>query len=186
MTAPQQTVLLGVTASVAAYRACDLILDLKEKGFKVQPVPTRDAGNFVTPLLLQSLSGEEVVTDFFSVPGRIKPIHIELARAADLIVIAPASADVLAKMRAGIADELLLCVLLAATCPVIVAPAMNDHMYEHPATRENLKVLKDRGVRVLEPVEGRLVCTDWAKGHIVSNDKIIEAVCEALKGKPLS
>lgn len=178
------TVLLGVTASVAAYRACDLILDLKEKGYRVRPVPTRDAGHFVTPLLLQSLSGEEVVTDFFGLPGRVTPVHIELAKSADVIVVAPASADFVAKMRAGIADELLLCALLAATCPVIIAPAMNDHMYAHPATRENIEVLQKRGVRILEPVEGRLVCTDWAKGHIAATADIVEAVHGALQARP--
>src|SRR5688572_16314055 len=129
-----KTVVLGVSGSIAAYRACDLILDLKKDGVKVVPVLSKDAHHFVTPLTLQSLAASEVVENFFSLEGRIKPVHIELAKAADLIVIAPASADIIARMSLGLADDVLSCTVLAAVSPVLVVPAMNDKMYENPAT----------------------------------------------------
>jgi phosphopantothenoylcysteine synthetase/decarboxylase len=174
------TIVLGITGSIAAYRACDLILDLKEKGVRVLPVLSRDAHHFVTPLTIQSLAGQEVRSDLMQVPGNMKPVHIELAKAADLIVICPASADILARMRAGLTDDLLTCTLLAAQSPVIVVPAMNDHMLSHPATQENIRVLKERGVEFIEPIEGKLVCSDHAMGHIQSNDVILKEILKAL------
>jgi phosphopantothenoylcysteine decarboxylase/phosphopantothenate--cysteine ligase len=167
------TVVLGVSASIAAYAACDLILDLKKEGVRVIPVLSKDAHHFVTPLALQSLAGHEVVQDFFSLEGRTKPVHIELAKAADLIVIAPASADIIARISLGLADDVLSCTVLAATSPVIVVPAMNDKMYENPATQEHLGRLRKRGFTIVDPVVGDLVCSDNAMGHIASNDVIL-------------
>jgi phosphopantothenoylcysteine decarboxylase/phosphopantothenate--cysteine ligase len=178
------TIVLGITGSISAYRACDLILDLKESGVRVLPVLTRDAQHFVTPLAIQSLAGEAAQTDLMRVDGNLKPIHIELARQADLIVVCPASADILARMRMGLTDDLLSCTLLAAQSPVIVVPAMNDKMYEHPATQENLKVLRDRGVRVIDPIEGKLVCSDHAMGHIQANDVILKEILRILSERP--
>ena len=175
------TIVLGITGSIAAYRMCDLILDLREKGVEVIPVLTKDAQHFITPLTVQSLAAHEVYTDFFSLPGRTQPVHIELAKAADLIVVSPASADILARMRMGLADTLLSCTLLAAQSPILVAPAMNDKMYQHPATQENLSILKERGVQVLPPVKGKLVCSDLAMGHIAPNEEILKAILTLLK-----
>ena len=180
---PQETVVLGITASVAAYRVCDLILELREKGIGVIPVLSKDAHHFVTPLLVQSLAGHEVYQDLFSLPGRVKPVHIELAREADCIVVAPASADVIARMSLGLADDLLTCVVLAAACPLIVAPAMNDKMYENPLTQEHLGRLRKRGALIIEPVVGKLVCSDRALGHIAPNDVILRHILSTLKKK---
>ena len=175
------TIILGITGSISAYRMCDLSLDLKEEGVEVIPILSKDAQHFVTPLAIQSLAGREVHTDFFSLPGHSKPIHIELARAADVIVVAPATADIIARMRMGLADTLLSCTLLAAESPVLVVPAMNTRMYEHHATQENLNVIQERGVRVLPPVEGKLVCSELGVGHIAPNEEILKAILSLLE-----
>jgi len=172
----KHTIILGVTGSIAAFRACDLILDLKKSGVEVIPVMSRDAHHFVTPLALRSLAMREVYSEMFDPAACSRPVHTELVKQAQLIVVCPASADILARMRAGLADDLLSCVLLAAASPVLVVPAMNEKMYAHPATKENLEVLKKRGVHVLEPGEGRLVCGDYGKGHLPSSEKILAKI----------
>ncbi len=181
MKKPNKNILLGVTGSISAYRACDLITDLRESGFAVRVVMTRDAHHFVTPLVLQSFSGQEVVDDFFSVPGRTKPIHIELAKESDLILVAPASADVIAKIAHGLADDCLTCTVLASTSPLVVAPAMNEKMYENKFTQENLKRLKGNGAVIVDPIRGHLVCSDVGMGHLAENKSIVQAVQACLK-----
>lgn len=179
----KHTVVLGIAGSIAAYRACDLILDLKENGVRVLPVLSRDAHHFVTPLTVQSLAGETVQSDLMRAEGNLKPVHIELARAADLIVVCPASADILARMRVGLTDDLLSCTILAAQSPILVVPAMNDRMLAHPATQENIQVLKSRGVKFVEPIEGRLVCSDRAMGHIQDNAVILQEILKSLSDR---
>ena len=174
-------ILLGVTASIAAYKACDLITDLREEGWGVIPVLTRDAGHFITPLALQSMAGREAVTDFFSLPGRATPVHIELAKEADLILIAPASADIIAKLAHGMADDVLTCTVLASKAPLVVAPAMNDKMYENKFTQENLARLKASGATIVDPIKGHLVCSDHGMGHLAENPAIVKAVRRFLK-----
>ncbi|MFT5207943.1 MAG: phosphopantothenoylcysteine decarboxylase/phosphopantothenate--cysteine ligase [Candidatus Omnitrophota bacterium] len=181
MTSTKKTIVLGITASIAAFRMCDLILDLKKADIRVLPILSKDAEHFVTPLTIQSLAAEEVYGDLFQLQHRLKPIHIEVAKAADAVVVAPATADIIAKMRMGIADNMLLSTLLAVDVPIIVAPAMNDKMYSHPATQENLRILASRGIKILSPIEGQLVCSDVAMGHIVSNQQILTAILETLK-----
>lgn len=174
-------ILLGVTASISAYRACDLLTDLRNAGHQVTVAMTQDAEHFITPLSLQSFAGSEVVRDFFSLPGRVKPVHIELAKRSDLILIAPASADILAKISHGFADDVLSCTVLASEAPLVVAPAMNEKMYKNRFTQENLKRLKDAGVTVVDPIEGHLVCSDKGFGHIAENADILKAVASRLK-----
>lgn len=176
----KKRVLLGVTASIAAYRACDLITELRGKGYDVDVVMTKDTQHFITALTLQSFAGRAVITDFFATEGRVKPIHIELARECDVILIAPATADVIARLAHGLADDVLTCTVLATESPVVIAPAMNEKMYLHPRTQENLKKLKDSGVRIVEPVQGHLVCSEQGLGHISDNATILKAVHEAL------
>ena len=177
-------VLLGVTASIAAYKACDLITELREEGFAVTVAMTKDAHHFVTPLALQSFAGSEVIEDFFSLPGRTKPVHIELAKHSDLILIAPASADILAKLAHGFADDVISCTVLASEAPLVVVPAMNEKMYQNPVTQENLRRLeKLYHADVVEPVHGHLVCSDFGKGHIAENAEILKAVRRALGRK---
>ena len=179
----KKTILLGVSGSIAAYKACDLIADLREAGFSVTVVMTKDAHHFITPLSLQSFAGTEVVSDFFSVPGRTKPVHIELAKRSDLILVAPASADILAKLAHGFADDVLACTVLASTSPLVLCPAMNEKMYFNPATQENIERLKKRGVSFVPPVEGHLVCSDQGMGHIAENISILKVVQAALSSK---
>ncbi|MCG3177304.1 MAG: Coenzyme A biosynthesis bifunctional protein CoaBC [Candidatus Omnitrophica bacterium] len=178
--ASNKRVLLGVTASIAAYKACDLITELRGKGHDVDVVMTRDTRHFITALTLQSFAGRPVIEDFFSIEGRLKPVHIELARSSDVVLIAPATADVIARLAHGLADDVLTCTVLATDAPVVLAPAMNEKMYLHPRTQENLKKLKDSGVTVVEPVQGHLVCSEHGLGHIADNSAILAAVDRAL------
>lgn len=171
-----KNILLGVTASISAYKACDLITDLRKLGHEVTVVMTKDAHHFITPLTLQSFAGREVITDFFSIEGRVKPIHIELAKKSDLILIAPASADIIAKISHGMADDVLTCTVLASTAPVVIAPAMNEKMLANSFTQENLKRVKDRGMKIVDPIHGHLVCSDEGMGHLAENASIIKAV----------
>ena len=169
-----------MTASIAAYKACDLITELREAGYEVTVAMTKDAHHFVTPLTLQSFAGRDVVEDFFSVPGRLKPVHIELAKNSDLILIAPATADVIAKLAHGLADDVLTCTVLASMAPVVIVPAMNEKMYENPFTQENIGRLKKAGMTFVPPIEGHLVCSDHGMGHLAENKSILKAVASKL------
>src|SRR5690349_7616553 len=147
-------VLVGLSGGIACYKACDLVRQLRQAEATVQVVMTRAAREFVTPLTLQTLSGARVGTDTFDLTEESEIGHIRLADTADVVVVAPATANVLAKAAAGIADDLLTTVLLATRAPIIVAPAMNVHMWEHPTVTDNLARLVARGVRVVGPASG--------------------------------
>jgi phosphopantothenoylcysteine synthetase/decarboxylase len=176
-------ILLGVSGSIAAYRACDLITELRNAGFSVTVAMTKDAHHFITPLTLQSFSGNEVVEDFFALPGRVKPVHIELAKRSDLILIAPASADIIAKIAHGLAEDVLSCTVLASDAPLVVAPAMNEKMYANKFTQENIERLKKNGAGIVPPIHGHLVCSDQGMGHLAENPAIVEAVRDALRAR---
>jgi phosphopantothenoylcysteine synthetase/decarboxylase len=176
-----KNILLGVSGSIAAYKACDIITEFRERGHTVSVVMTRDAHHFVTKLSLQSFAGTEVVDDFFSVEGRVKPIHIELAKNADVLVVAPASADVIAKLAHGLADDVLCCSALATEAPLVVAPAMNEKMYTKKVTQENIEKLKKSGAVIVPPVRGHLVCMDMGMGHLAPEAAIVAAVQKALQ-----
>ena len=165
-----------MSGSIAAYKACDLITELREAGYGVTAVMTKDAHHFVTPLSLQSFSGNEVVQDFFSLEGRVKPIHIELAKKADLILVAPASADVIAKLAHGLADDVLSCTVLASDAPLVIAPAMNEKMYFKKITQENIAALKKHGAVIVDPIRGHLVCMDQGMGHLAEIKTLVQAV----------
>ena len=170
-------ILLGVSGSIAAYKAAELVRILVKRGDEVTVVMTPAATEFVKPLTFQTLSRNPVYVDEFAPPPTWKPEHIALAESADLVVVAPATANTLAKLRCGIADNLLTSVLLATKAPVVVAPAMNTGMWENPATVENLAVLKSRGVKVVEPASGELACGAEGKGRMAEPEEIAEA-CE--------
>lgn len=171
-----KNILLGVSASISAYKACELITEFRNLGHQVTVVMTKDAHHFVTALALQSFSGLPVIEDFFSIEGRLKPIHIELAKKSDLILVAPASADIIAKLAYGFAEDVLCCATLASVAPLVIAPAMNEKMYFHKATQNNLQVLRDRGATIIEPIQGHLVCSDQGMGHLATNETIVKAV----------
>ena len=169
-------ILLGVSGSISAYKALDLITEFRELGHEVHVVMTKDAHHFVTALSLQSFAGTEVVRDFFSVEGRLKPIHIELAKKADLILVAPASADIIAKLAHGLADDVLSCTVLASEAPLVIAPAMNEKMFYKKVTQDNIEKLKKYGAVFVDPIQGHLVCMDQGMGHLAENASIVQAV----------
>ena len=166
---------LGVTGSIAAYKACELVRRFVKAGDDVHVVMTAAATKFVTPLTFQTLSRNPVGVDPFALPTAWKPEHIALAE-ADAVVVAPATANVIAKMAHGLADDLLAATLLATRAPVIVAPAMNDGMWAHPATQANLETLRSRGVSVVEPSAGALACGTEGKGRMADVEEIFASV----------
>ncbi len=173
-------VLLIVSGGIAAYKALELVRLLSKAGCGVKTVLTKAGAHFVTPLSLQALSGEKVYTDLFSLTDESEMGHIELSRAADLVVVAPASADILAKMTAGIADDLATTLLLATDKRVLVAPAMNVRMWRHAATEHNLATLMARGVLVVQPDEGPMACGEFGPGRLAEPPVILEAIAHAL------
>ena len=170
-------VVLGVTGSIAAYKACELVRLLVKRGDDVHVVMTEHARAFVTPLTFQTLSRNPVECDLFADPQDWKPEHVSLAAAADLVVVAPATANILAKMAHGIADDLLSSTLLATKAPVVVAPAMNDGMWANPATQANVATLVARGVRVVQPGTGDIACGTEGTGRMAEPAEILSACC---------
>lgn len=168
-------VVVGVTGSIAAYKACELVRLFVKNGDDVHVVMTDHAKEFVTPLTFRTLSRNPVQNQMFTEPLDWKPEHIGLAESADLLVIAPATANILAKMAHGIADDLLSSVALATRAPVLVAPAMNTGMWENPATRDNLVLLKSRGVRFVQPGDGDLACGTSGPGRMAEPAEIFLA-----------
>ncbi len=166
-------IVVGVTGGIAAYKACDLVSRLKKRGAQVRVVLTQHACQFVAPLTFETLSGNQAYTDFFDRKYEIG--HVALAKWADLMLIVPATANCMAKMAAGIADDLLSTTCLAARCPVLLAPAMNSAMWRNPATQENLRLLKARGAKFVGPETGFLACGDADVGRMSEPEQIAEA-----------
>ncbi len=169
-------VLLVISGGIGAYKCLDVIRRLRERGAAVRCILTRAGARFVTPLSLAALSEDKVYEDLFSLTDESEMGHIRLSREADLVLVAPATADILAKMAAGIADDLATTALLATDKPVLVAPAMNVRMWEHPATRANLDALEGRGVMRVGPAEGDMACGEWGMGRMAEADAIVAAV----------
>jgi phosphopantothenoylcysteine decarboxylase/phosphopantothenate--cysteine ligase len=180
-----QTVIVGVTGGIACYKTVELVRLLVKESFGVQVIMTRGAMEFVTPLTFQTLSGRTVATETFSLTQESEIGHINLADSADLFVIAPATANVVGKIAAGIADDLLTTVLMATQAPVLIAPAMNIHMYENPILQENIRKLRRVGYSFMEPVDGFLACGYEGKGRLPEPDKILEEIRRLLKKKDL-
>src|SRR6267143_1590732 len=177
---------LGITGGIAAYKAAEIVRLLQDRGIRVQVIMTRAAQEFVRPLTLAALSGEKVITGMFSAREEHEPNiesaieHIAVAQSIDALVVAPATADVLAHFAQGIASDFLTTLYLATTAPVVVAPAMNVNMWNHPATQANLEILRQRGVKIVEPDSGYLACGMTGPGRLAENDSIVAAVLEAL------
>ena len=179
-------VCLGVSGGIAAYKSAELIRQLQQNGLEVQVVMTRHAREFLTPLTLASLSGRKVITDLFAGPGGEANIesdieHIAVAQSIDLLVVAPATANIVGKLAHGMADDFLTTLYLATRAPVLVAPAMNVQMWEHPTVEDNLARLRARGVRVVEPDEGYLACGMTGAGRLASPASIVAATLEMLR-----
>jgi len=177
---------LGVSGGIAAYKSAEIVRSLQDHGVRVQVVMTRAAQEFVRPLTFAALSGEKVITDLFgSDPGHQPNVesaieHIAVAQSIDALLVAPATADVIAKFAQGIADDFLSTLYLATSAPVVVAPAMNVNMWQHAATQANLETLRQRGVRIVEPDAGYLACGMTGPGRLASNEAIVAAALEAL------
>jgi phosphopantothenoylcysteine decarboxylase/phosphopantothenate--cysteine ligase len=177
---------LGVTGGVAAYKAAELARRLQQESFEVEVVMTRGAEEFIRPLTFAAITGRKVITAMFggaeAGPANVESAieHIAVAQRIDLLLIAPATADILAKLAAGIADDFLTTLYLATKAPVVIAPAMNVNMWEHAATQENLTRLRARGVRVVDPDEGYLACGMTGAGRLAGHEAILQAVRETL------
>ncbi|HTM37664.1 MAG TPA: bifunctional phosphopantothenoylcysteine decarboxylase/phosphopantothenate--cysteine ligase CoaBC [Terriglobales bacterium] len=179
-------VALGVCGGIAAYKAAEIVRLFQDRGIRVQVIMTDSAQEFVRPLTFAALSGEKVITGIFSREAGAEPNidsaieHIAVAQSIDALVVAPATADILAKFAQGIANDFLTALYLATTAPVVVAPAMNVNMWEHPATRQNLETLASRGVRIVDPGSGYLACGMTGPGRLAENEAILAAALEAL------
>ncbi|MGA3351362.1 MAG: bifunctional phosphopantothenoylcysteine decarboxylase/phosphopantothenate--cysteine ligase CoaBC [Candidatus Sulfotelmatobacter sp.] len=177
---------LGVTGGIAAYKAAEIVRLLQDRGIRVQVIMTRAAQEFVRPLTFAALSGEKVITGMFA-PGEEHAAnidsaieHIAVAQSIDALLVAPATADVLAHFAQGIASDFLTTLYLATTAPVVVAPAMNVNMWNHPATQANLEILRKRGVKIVEPGSGYLACGMTGNGRLAENEVIVTAALQAL------
>jgi phosphopantothenoylcysteine decarboxylase/phosphopantothenate--cysteine ligase len=179
----ERPVVLGVTGSIAAYKACEITNALKRASIDVQVLMTREACEFISPRTLQTLSRNKVITDMFEIPDEWNPLHVSIADRAGLLLIAPASANVIGKMANGICDDILTCVACATRAPVLIAPAMNSNMYKNGFVQENIARLKKSGVKFVGPVRGGLACGRIDIGHLA---KVEDIVSEAkhLLGRP--
>ena len=171
-----KSIVLGVTGSIAAYKAADLVSQLIKKGAHVQVVMTASATRFIPPLTLQTLSRNPVATDLWEEEKGWQPGHIEIADRADLLVVAPATAATISRFATGLADDLLTCIYLATPAPTLIAPAMNGKMLAHPATQANIRTLRERGHRFVDPAEGMLACGYEGKGKLAMVETILAAI----------
>lgn len=173
-------IVLGVTGSIAAYKAAELVRMMVREGWGVHVVMTDGATRFVTPLTFQTLSRNPVATGMFDEVRDWRPNHVSLAQAADVLCIAPCTANVIAKLAHGIADDELTATALACRAPLVIAPAMNDAMFEHPATQANIALLRERGAVIVEPGVGELACGSGGRGRLAALEDILGCVRGAL------
>ncbi|MFH1996400.1 MAG: flavoprotein [Candidatus Omnitrophota bacterium] len=177
----KQAILVGLTGSIACYKTCDIIRLLRKKGYSVTPVMTKEANAFITPLTLQTVSANKVFSDMFAGANEWDPCHIALAQRADLVLIAPATANIIGKLAHGICDDLLTCVTVSTKAPVLVAPAMNGNMYKNPIVQDNIARLKRAGFRFVGPAKGDLACGTADIGRLAEPEKIVAEAMKALK-----
>src|SRR5437762_3121285 len=179
-------VALGVCGGIAAYKAAEVVRLLQDRGIRVQVIMTASAQEFIRPLTFAALSGEKVITSMFAAEAGAEPNidsaieHIAVAQSIDALVVVPATADVLAKFAQGVANDFLTTLYLATTAPVVVAPGMNVNMWEHPATQQNLEILRKRGVKIVEPGSGYLACGMTGPGRLAENEAVVATTLEAL------
>ena len=175
-----KNIIIGITGSIAAYKACDLMSQLKKNGHSVTVVMTREAEEFITPLTLETLSGNKAHRDMFRLPDKREIAHVSLARQADIIVVCPATANIIGKLAGGICDDLLTCTITSSTSPVLVVPAMNDNMYRHETTQKNIRELKKIGYKFVGPIHGKLACGSVGIGHIAGTKEIATKINKIL------
>ncbi len=177
----RKEIILGITGSIAAYKACDITGLLKKEGFGVIPILTKEAAEFITPLTLETLACGRAFTGMFEPPEEWDPLHVSLADRASLILIAPATANVIGKLASGVCDDLLTCVVFASDKPVLIAPAMNDRMYRHEIVQGNIAELKKIGYKFIGPVKGHLACGREGIGRLAPSEEIVAQVKRLLK-----
>jgi len=175
-----KNIIVGVTASIAIYKACEIIRRLKEEGLSVTVVMTSESEDFIKPIVFQSLSANKVYRGLFDAPAPFDIEHVSLAEKADLVLIAPATANIIAKIAAGICDDLLTCVCAACEAPVLICPAMNEKMYKNKITQANIAKLKSLGYKFVEPIRGRLACGEVGMGCLAEVETIIKEVKKIL------
>ena len=174
-------VLLIVGGGIAAYKSLELVRLLKKAGHQVTPVLTKGGEHFVTPMSLGTLAESPVYSSLWELKDEVEIGHIQLSRSADFLLICPATADLIAKMAAGIADDLATTLLLATDKPVVVAPAMNVRMWQHPATKRNIEQLRADGVRIIDPAEGEMACGEFGPGRLPEPQELVGALGDLLK-----
>jgi phosphopantothenoylcysteine decarboxylase len=176
----KKKIILAVSSSIAAYKACDITRQFVKNGFDVQIILTKNSLELITPLTLETLSGNKVYTDLFVKENR-EMGHISLRENASLFLVAPATANIIGKFANGIADDLLTTTFLSVDCPVLIAPAMNPFMYKHPATKKNIKILKEWGIKFIEPASGHVICGDEGVGKLSSIEEIFNESIKIIK-----
>ena len=177
-------VLVAVTGGIAAYKVCDVVSKLVQRGAGVTVAMTQAARHFVGPLTFQALTDRGVLTDLWSIDDSRDVQHIALTARADLLVVAPATADIIGKIAAGIADDVVTTLVISADSPVLLAPAMNDRMWNNPIVQRNVQALKDGGYAFVGPAEGWLACRSIGPGRMVESSELLEAVAAVLKARP--
>jgi phosphopantothenoylcysteine decarboxylase/phosphopantothenate--cysteine ligase len=173
---PGKNIILGVTAGIAIYKACAIVRRLKEQSLGVTVVMTREAKELIRPIVFQSLSGSRVYCDLFDAPDTWEIEHISLAEKGDLILVAPATANIIGKLASGICDDMLTCVISATRAPVVICPAMNENMYKNKIVQGNIRKLKACGYKFIEPVKGRLACGKIGLGCLAEVETIVKEV----------
>ncbi|MFH1398459.1 MAG: flavoprotein [Candidatus Omnitrophota bacterium] len=176
-----KNIILGISAGVAIYKACDITRLLKKAGFSVTVVMTEDSQEFIRPALFRALSGNKVYTGLFNEPEAWEIEHISLADKADLVLLIPATANIIGKIASGICDDLLTCIVCATKAPVLICPAMNENMYENKIVQENIKKLGSLGYKFVEPKKGMLACGKVGAGCLADIDAIIKEVKKILR-----
>lgn len=179
-------IIIGITGSVAAFKSIQLISDLVKQGYQIEVMMSESATRFVTPVCIQSLTKRKVYVDTFDDENPAIITHVDIVKDADLFMVVPASAHTIAKLAYGMADNMLTSAFLAATCPKLIAPAMNVHMYENPITQKNMQLLQETGVVFVEPISGLLACGDTGNGKLADEDTLLEMIDYMLAPKTLS
>lgn len=176
-----KNIVIGMTGGIACYKVCELITHLVREGVNVEVVMTKNATEFITPLTIETLSKHKVITDMFEKKSHVEVEHISLARKADLIVVVPATANIIGKVANGIADDMLSTTIMATPAKVVFAPAMNNEMYNNVIVQDNIAKLKDYGYYFINPIEGNLACGYKAVGKLANKNTIIENIENLLK-----
>ena len=176
----QKNIIIGITGGIAAYKAGDVINQLRKKGYNVICIMTREAEEFITRLTLETLSGNKVYKDMFKLPDPRQIAHISLAERADLIVICPATANIIGKLASGICDDLLTTTVVSSRSPVLIAPAMNDKMYNNKIIQRNIETLKKAGYKFIDPIRGHLACGHVGVGHLADLAAILKRIEKTL------